>query len=198
MRGVPSRFRARPDRRLKQAIFREKASLSLFETGLPDLKATGVDTRDIAVPALAKTVPISDDYIPKSGQMDAQSYGEVKHAYVDDNGFNESTFTFYVGCSKRRFVVHADIVAPHSRVLRQFIEGPFREGIERYAELPEVDSADFKRLLAYAYNTSNTTSVSETTAQVPMTQRTSTSRLIKLLLAKEHKKFKRKSCYGQS
>ena len=74
----------------------QSPSLSLFETDFPDLKrAAGVDTRDIAVPALANTVAVSNDYITKSWQMDEQSYREVEHAYVDDNGFNESTFTFY-------------------------------------------------------------------------------------------------------
>ena len=128
--------------------------------------------------------------------MNADSYGGVEHASVDDVGFNERTCTFYVGHSWRRFVVHADIVAPHSRVLRQLIEGSFREGIERHAELPEVHSGDFSRFLAYAYNTSNTTSISETIAQVHPTQRTSTSRLIELLLANEHKNFRCKSCHN--
>lgn len=127
--------------------------------------------------------------------MDAQSCGEVERAYVDYNGFNKSIFTFYVGRSKDRFIVHADIVSLHSRVLRQLIEGPFKESIERHAELPEVDPRIFNHFLAYAYHTSNNLSGRETTARIPTTQRTST-RLIELLLAKDQKKFRCKGCHS--
>ena len=104
------------------------------------------------------------------------------------------TFTFYVGPSKARFIVHAGIVSSHSKILRQLIEGPFSEGISRHAELPEVGPQAFDHFLAYAYYTSNDPQSSGTTTQFPMTQRTSTSRLIELLLAKEHRKFRCKSC----
>lgn len=99
-----------------------------------------------------------------------------------------------MGCWKKPFVVHADVVSPHSRVLHQLIEGPFKEGIERYAELPEIDPETFQYFLAYAYFTLDLKSDNETTTKTPSMQRTSISRLIELLLVKEHKKFRCKSC----
>ncbi|OAL33449.1 hypothetical protein AYO20_07305 [Fonsecaea nubica] len=126
--------------------------------------------------------------------MNAQSFREEDRNQNDCNRFNENVFTYYVGPSKKPFVVHADIVSSHSRVFRQLVEGPFKEGDERYAELPEVDPGTFEHFLAYAYLSSNDTPGNETSTHIPSTKRTSTSRLIELLLAREHKKFSCKSC----
>ncbi|KIW85651.1 hypothetical protein Z517_01043 [Fonsecaea pedrosoi CBS 271.37] len=126
--------------------------------------------------------------------MNAQPFREEDHNQNECNRFNKNVFTYHVGPSKIPFVVHADIVSSHSRVFRQLVEGPFKEGEERYAELPEVDPGTFEHFLAYAYLSSNDTPGNETSTHIPSTKRTSTSRLIELLLAKEHKKFSCKSC----
>lgn len=39
------------------------------------------------------------------------------------------------------FMVHSDVVPPHSIVLGRLVDGSFKEGIERCADLPEVDAA---------------------------------------------------------
>ena len=75
------------------------------------------------------------------------------------------------------------------------IEGVFREGIERHAELPDVEPATFEHFLAYAYSASIYRSGDQIITQTPSTPRTSTSRLVEVLLVKGHKVFRCKSCY---
>lgn len=93
--------------------------------------------------------------------------------------------------------VHADIVSPHSIVLAQLVEGSFKEGIERCADLPEIDAATFGRFLAYAYYNSSHTSPSGSSVDTSLIQAISISRLIELLLVNGHKKYNCKSCQAE-
>jgi hypothetical protein len=120
----------------------------------------------------------------------------TKHA--DNDRYNENIFTFRVGPSRYSFIVHADIVSQHSKVLCRLIGGSFKEGIEKGAELPEVEPETFGHFLAYAYFMSNGALCNETTTQTSSAGRMPTSRLIELLLVNEHKIFKCKSCWNTS
>lgn len=78
------------------------------------------------------------------------------------------------------------------------MEGPFKESVERCADLPEVEPETFAHFLAYAYFKSSTTTVNETAHQTSSIKRTSTSRLIELLILKGHKDFVCKTCLARS
>lgn len=112
--------------------------------------------------------------------------------------FDEDTFTFRVGPSMQSFLVHTNIVSRQSKPLHQMMKGPFRESIEKCAELPEVEPRTFENFLAYAYFVSNYSTLDDETSTQPLSaQRTSISKFIELLLEKEHKKFRCKSCHEE-
>ena len=129
--------------------------------------------------------------------MEVQPSDGVDSANVAHNRFTEKLFTFYAGASKTCFTVHADIVSPHSIVLDRLVDGSFKEGIERCADLPEVDAATFGRFLAYAYYNSSHTSPSGTSADASLIGGISISRVIEILLVNGHKKYNCKSCHAE-
>lgn len=75
------------------------------------------------------------------------------------------------------------------------IEGVFKEGVNRHAELPEVDPTTFEHFLEFAYFT--IFRFGDESPQIVSTQRTSTSRLIEVMLAQGHTVFRCKSCYNR-
>jgi len=111
--------------------------------------------------------------------------------------YNDNTFTFRVGPSKTPFVVHATIISRHSKVLSRLITGPFKESIEKVADLPEVEPEIFRHFLSYAYFMSNDAVVKGPINQRPNSMRTSISRMMELLLAGGHTKFNCKKCLDE-
>jgi hypothetical protein len=101
-------------------------------------------------------------------------------------------FTFYLGPPKEAFTIHIDIIAPHSSMLSRLMDGPFKESIEKSAELPEVAPETFTQFLAYAYSAQPGPVISK---PLPLS-RLSDSRLIELLLEDGEAEFTCKGCGG--
>ncbi|KAK5045187.1 hypothetical protein LTR84_009520 [Exophiala bonariae] len=108
----------------------------------------------------------------------------------ESNGFNGATFNLHIGPSKNSFLVHADIVSWHSKVLQRLIDGTFKESTESCAELPEVEPDTFRQFLAYAYARSSSTPENEVAEKPKATQKLSPSKIIELLLANGYGRFR--------
>lgn len=132
-----------------------------------------------------------------TAHMETQTSDGVGSANLAHNRYTGRLFTFYAGASKTCFTVHADIVSPHSTALGQLVDGSFKEGIKRCADLPEVDAATFGRFLAYAYYNTSHASSCGTSADASLIGGVSISHVIELLLEKGYKKYNCKSCYAE-
>jgi hypothetical protein len=93
--------------------------------------------------------------------MDTRTGPKVQPSCGNGDSFSKKHFTFQIGLSRRPFIVHADDLSRHPRVVRQVIESVVREGIKRHAQLPEVAPATFEHFLAHAYFTSTNRSGDE-------------------------------------
>lgn len=64
---------------------------------------------------------------------------------------NSSQFTFYIGKTKKPFLVHAAAIADHSPVLSALIYGPMLEAKTKSVTLDDMVEADFIRFCQFAY-----------------------------------------------
>lgn len=64
---------------------------------------------------------------------------------------NSSQYTFYIGKTKKPFLVHAAAIADHSPALNALIYGPTLEANTKSVTLDDMAEADFIRFCQFAY-----------------------------------------------